>query len=43
MNLYIQMRIIYSVRHRYEIRLKMEGKFLTFLTKLVPEGKTSFS
>ena len=37
------MRIIYGVRHRYEIRLKIEGKFLTFVTKLVPEGKTSFS
>ena len=37
------MRIIYNVRHRYAIRLKFGDKFLTFLTKLVLEGKTSIS
>ena len=37
------MKIIYNVRHRYAIRLKFGDKFLTFLTKLVLEGKTSIS
>ena len=41
MDLSIQIRIIYNVRHRYAIRLKFEDKFLTFLTKLVLEGKAS--
>ena len=41
MNLSIRMRIIYNVRHRYGIRLKFGDKFLTFLTKLVLEGKAS--
>ena len=35
------MPIIYEVRHRFAVRLKFEDKFLTFLTKLVLEGKTS--
>ena len=35
------MRIIYDVKHRYEIRSKVEGKFLTFLTKLVLETETN--
>ena len=35
------MRKIYSVKQRYAIRLKFEGKFLTFLTKLVLERKAS--
>ena len=35
------MRIIYNVRHRYAICLKFGGKLLTFLTKLVLEGKVS--
>ena len=37
------MKIIYNVRHRYAIRLKFGDKFVTFLTKLVLEGKTSIS
>ena len=42
MDLSIQMRIIYNVRHRYAIRLKFgEDKFLTFLARLVLEGKAS--
>ena len=36
MDLSILMRKLYSVKQRYAIRLKYEGKFLTFLTKLVP-------
>ena len=35
------MRISYNVRHRYAIRLKFGDNFLTFLTKLVLEGKPS--
>ena len=35
----IQIGIIYNVRHCYAIRLKFGDKFLTFLTKLVLEGK----
>ena len=35
------MRIIYNLKQRYVIRLKFGGKFLTFLTKLVLEGKAS--
>ena len=41
MDLSIRMRVIYNVKHRYAIRLKFGGKFLTFLTKLVLEAKTS--
>ena len=37
------MRITYNVRHRYAIHLKFGEKLLTFLTKLVPEGKTNIS
>ena len=37
------MRIICNVKHCYAIRLKIEDKFLTFLTKLVLEGKASIS
>ena len=33
------MRITYNVRHRYAIRFKFVDKCLTFLTKLVLEGK----
>ena len=33
------MRIIYNARHRYALRLKCGDKFLTFLTKLVLQGK----
>ena len=35
------MRLIYNVRHCYAILLKLGDKFLTFLNKLVLEGKTS--
>ena len=35
------MRIIYSVKHIHAIRLKCRNKFLTFLSKLVLEGKAS--
>ena len=41
MDLYIRMRIIYNVKHRYVIRLKSGDKFLTFLTRLALEGKAS--
>ena len=41
MDLSILMRKLYSVKQRYATRLKYEGKFLTFQTKLVPEGKAS--
>ena len=37
----IRIRIIYNVKHRFVIRLKFGGKFLTFLTKLVLERKAS--
>ena len=37
------MRIIYKIRYRYAIRLKFGDKFLTFLAKLVLEGKASIS
>ena len=43
MNLSIQIRIIYKLRHRYATPLKFGDKFLTFLTKLVLEGKLSIS
>ena len=39
MDLSIQMGIIYNVKNRYVIRLKFGDKLLTFLTKLVFEGK----
>ena len=35
------MRIMYNVKHRYAIPLKLEDKFLTSLTKLVLEAKAS--
>ena len=35
------MRVIYDVKHRYAILLKFGDKFLTSLTKLVPEAKPS--
>ena len=41
MDLSVRMRIIYNVRHRYAIRLKFGDKFLTFLNKLVLEGKAN--
>ena len=41
MDLSIRMRIIYNVKYRYVILLKFGGKLLTFLTKLVLEGKAS--
>ena len=41
MDLSIQMGIIYNVKNRYVIRLKFGDKLLTFLTKLVFEGKAS--
>ena len=41
MDLYIRMRIIYNVKHRYAIRLKFEEKFLSSLTRLVLELKGS--
>ena len=41
MDLSIRMRIIYDVRHCYAIQLKFGDKFLTFLAKLVLEGKAS--
>ena len=39
MDLPIQMRITYNVKHRYVVRLKIGNKFLTFLNKLVLEEK----
>ena len=41
MDLSIQIGIIYNVRHHYAIRLKFGDEFLTFLTKLLLEGKAS--
>ena len=43
MDLSIGIRIIYIIRHRYAIRLKFGGKFLTFLIRLVTEEKASIS
>ena len=37
------MRIIYNAKHRYTIRLKFGGKFLTSMTKLVLEVRASIS
>ena len=41
MDLPIQIRSIYKVKHRHAIRLKFGDKCLTSLTKLVFETKTS--
>ena len=41
MDLGIRISIIYNAKHRNVIRLKFGVKFLTFLTKLVLEGKAS--
>ena len=41
MDLSIQMRAVYNVKHRYGLRLKFGDKLLTFLTKLVLEAKVS--
>ena len=41
MDLTIRMRIIYNVKHRKAIRLKIGNKFLTALTKLVLEAKAN--
>ena len=41
MDLSIQMRIIYYVKHYYAICMKYGDKFLTFLTKPVLEVKVS--
>ena len=41
MNLSIQMRIMYNVKHRYAIRLKFGDKFSTSLNKLVLQAKAS--
>ena len=35
------MRIIYNVKHRYVVRMKLGDKFLTSLTKLEFEAKAS--
>ena len=37
----VQMRIIYYVKHRWAIRLKIGNKFLTDLTKLVIRAKSN--
>ena len=37
----IQMKVTCNLKHRYAIRLKLGGKFLTSLTKLVLEAKVS--
>ena len=37
------MRIIYNVKHRYAIRLKFGGNFLTSPTKLELEAKASIA
>ena len=39
MDLSIRMRVMRIVKHRYAIRLKFGGKFLTSLTKLLLEAK----
>ena len=43
MDLPIQIRIIYNVKHLHVIRLKFGDQCLTFLSKLVLEGKASIS
>lgn len=37
------MRITYSAIHRYALRLKLGGKFLTSMTKLVLKVRASIS
>ena len=39
MDLSIQMRIMYNVKHRYTIHLKFGDKFSTSLNKLVLQAK----
>ena len=41
MDLSIRMRIIYNVKHHYAVHLKLGDKFLTSLTKLVFQVKSS--
>ena len=41
MDFSIRMRIIYDVNHRYAIHLKLKTKFITSLTKLVLQVKSS--
>ena len=41
MDLPTGMKIIFNVKHSDVIRLKFRAKFLTFITKLVLEGKAS--
>ena len=43
MDLLIQIRIIYNVKHRYAIRFKFGDKFLASPTKLVLKEKASIS
>ena len=41
MDLSIRIRVTYNLKHRYAIRFKFGGKFLTSLNKLVLEEKAS--
>ena len=43
MDLSLQIKIIYNVKHLHVIRLKFGDQCLTFLSKLVLEGKASIS